>query len=70
MIYAKSVLAGVVALIVAALIGCVLFFGGLGLKLLTDGGAFVVVHWHLWRALAISLLIFATGFCWQYRRAR
>jgi hypothetical protein len=33
-------------------------------------GYFVVVHWHIWRILCISVLAFSAGFLWQHRRTR
>ena len=76
MAFVKSFLAGMVALIIAALV-FILFFGGPVLKELTRpaGGSltdtyFVVLHWHLWPTFGISLLVFMTGSYWQYRRAR
>jgi hypothetical protein len=33
-------------------------------------GFYIVIHWHVWATLCVSLLIFAVGFCWQYRRTR
>jgi hypothetical protein len=76
MVYVRSVLAGMVALIIAALV-FTLFFGGPVLKELTRpiGGEltdtyFVVLRWHLWPTFGISLLVFLTGFYWQYRRTR
>jgi len=73
MVYLKSFLAGVAALIIAALVICVVFFAGPGTKLLTPPAAggdtyFVVLHWHLWPTFGISLLVFAAGFWWQFRR--
>jgi hypothetical protein len=70
MVCLKNFLAGMLALTVAALIAGVIFLGGPGRRLLTDGAVFFVVHWHLWRTLCVSLPIFAAGFYWQYRRAR
>jgi Na+-driven multidrug efflux pump len=75
MIYLKSLLAGAVALIVAALITCVFLFARPVLKLLTDrheGGdvGVYVVHLHALPVAGVSLLVFAIGFYWQYRRAR
>jgi len=73
MVYLKSLLAGVAALIVAALVICVAFFAGAAAKLLAPRAAggdtyFVVLHWHLWPTLGVSLLVFAAGFWWQHRR--
>ena len=31
-------------------------------------GFYVVLHWHIWPILGASLLVFATGFFWQYHR--
>jgi hypothetical protein len=73
MIYAKSLLAGVAALIVAALITWVILFRGPILKSLTDRGGdvgVVAVRFHPLSALGVALLVFAVGFYWEYRRAR
>jgi hypothetical protein len=72
MIYAKSLFAGVVALIVAAPIAWVILFGGPILKSLTDPTGdvgVVVVRFHPLPTLGLALLVFAAGFYWQYRRA-
>jgi hypothetical protein len=33
-------------------------------------GYYVVVQWHIWPMLSISVLTFAAGFFWQYHRTR
>jgi hypothetical protein len=33
-------------------------------------GYFVVLHWHLWPTLCVSVLAFSAGFVWQHRRSR
>jgi hypothetical protein len=73
MIYIRSILAGVAALIIAALITGLIVFGGPLMKTLTSpagsgGIGFFVVGFHPLHVLGISLLIFAAGFFWQYRR--
>jgi hypothetical protein len=35
----------------------------------SGAGHFVVVHWHIWPTLGVSLLVFAATFFWQYRRS-
>jgi hypothetical protein len=74
MIYLKSFLAGVGALVLAVLILAVVFLGGPLLRLfMTDQsgiGGMVVGGVHLLSALGISLLAFAGGFYWQFRRSR
>jgi hypothetical protein len=71
-VYAKSLLAGMVALIAAALIAGVILFGGPILKSFTnlggDTGVFVVRFYPL-PTLGLALLVFAAGFYWEYRRA-
>jgi hypothetical protein len=73
MIYVKSFLAGVVALILAAIITvCALFFGGPILGRLThpDQGevGFVVYGFHPWPVLTTATLIFAAAFYWTFKR--
>jgi hypothetical protein len=75
MVYRKSVLAGVGAVMLAALIYCLFLFGVLFLKSMadSDGGvtfSVAAVHVHPLPTLGAALLIFGAGFYWQYRRAR
>jgi hypothetical protein len=72
MIHAKSLLAGVVALIVAAPITWAILFLGQILKSLTARCGDVrvaAVRFHPLPTLGVALLVFASGLYWQYRRA-
>ena len=65
MIYVKGFLAGLAALILVALLGIGVMFARVEMS--SREGVIVGPGWPL---LAISLLAFAAGFCWQYRRTR
>lgn len=76
MIYAKSFLAGVAALIVAALIICAFAAGAtLIMEHIPPGeggiGFYVIGPWlPIWSLAVGALLVFAAGFYWTLRRAR
>jgi len=76
MIYAKSFLAGVAAVIVAALIISALAAGvPLVMELLPSGKGgtsfYVNGPWiPAWSIAVVGLLVFAAGFYWAFRRAR
>jgi hypothetical protein len=71
----KAISSGIAALIVAALIlatpllAAMLKYRAALSSPLTDGFD-VVIHWHMWTTAFVSLLVFAAGFLWQYRRTR
>jgi hypothetical protein len=67
MIYVKSLLAGLAALILVALPGIGILFATVEMS---SGGGIGVIVGPGWPLVAISLLAFAAGFFWQYRRAR
>jgi hypothetical protein len=68
MIYVKSFLAGLAALILAALPGITGLFAKVEMLSSREGVGVVVGPG--WPLVAISLLAFAAGFFWQYRRTR
>jgi uncharacterized membrane protein YqgA involved in biofilm formation len=68
MIYVKSFLAGLAALILAALLGIVVLFARV--EMLSSREGIGVVVGPGWPLVAISLLAFAAAFFWQYRRIR
>jgi hypothetical protein len=76
MIYVKSLLAGLAALIVAALIVCAVLVGYPLLKLFLhrdEGGVgfYMVGPWiHLWPLLIGASIIFAGAFYWSFRRGK
>jgi hypothetical protein len=67
MIYLKSFLAGLAALILVALLAIGILFARMEMS--SDEGI-GVVSGPGWPVLAVSLLAFAVGFFWQYRRTR
>jgi hypothetical protein len=67
MIYAKCFLTGLAALVVAGLLAIVVLFAGAEMS---SGDGVGVVVGPVWPVLAVSLLAFASGFFWQYRRTR
>ena len=75
MMYAKSVLAGIVA-VAAASMACYIPMLLLWLRLtaqVSPGSGdsyFFVTHWHTLRILCVAIPVFAAGFLWQYRRGR
>jgi hypothetical protein len=66
MIYVKSVFVGLAAMFVAAIIDIGVIFARLEVSSPAGTGGIVGPGWPI---LAISLLAFAAGFLWQYRRA-
>lgn len=76
MIYAKSLPAGVAALIVAALIIYALAVGvPLVMELIPSRkggiGTYVIGPWiPIWSVAVGALLVFSAGFYWTFRRAR
>jgi hypothetical protein len=66
MIYLKSFLAGLAALILAALLAVGVLFR----VEMSSGAGIGVVEGPGWPVLAVSLLAFAVGFFRQYRRTR
>ena len=74
MIFVKSTLAGVAALIVAALITYGLALGVpriLGMMPgREDSGMTYGVLFPMWRLVVVALLIFSGGFYWGFRRAQ
>jgi hypothetical protein len=71
----KAVSSGIAALIVAALVLAtpllaVMVKYGAALSPPVTDGFYVVIHWHVWTTACASLLVFAAGFFWQYRRTR
>jgi hypothetical protein len=76
MIYVKSFLAGVAALIIAALIVVALFLGAPILESLThrtEGavGFYVFGPWlHMWAVVICAPFIFAAAFYWAFRRGK
>lgn len=73
MIYVKSVLAGIAAMIAAALVIALYLLWRmykLVMSVPDNWGGYVDLHWHTWPVFCTVLLVFAAGFWWQYRRAR
>jgi len=77
MVYAKSFLVGVAALVLAVTIVLALAYGALAIHVEIsarsgDGGVGAVEgSWiPLWPLAAVALSIFAAGFYWNFRRAR
>jgi H+/Cl- antiporter ClcA len=80
MIYVKSFLAGVAALIIAALITVAAFFAAPIMELLAELLAHrdvgIVSFYvnspflHIWTLLVGALLIFAAGFYWAFKRSK
>ena len=80
MIYVKSFLAGVAALMLTALIVVAVFFGAPIMALLREllthrdeGGVgfYVAGPWlHLWTILIVAPLIFVAAFYWAFRRSK
>jgi hypothetical protein len=67
MIYLKSFLTGLAALIATVLIAVVIF--GVKLWMSSDGGMGVgAIAGPGWPVLVVSVLAFAAGFFWQYLR--
>ena len=67
MIYLKSFLAGLAALIIVAVVGVGVM---LARVLMASREGIGVIAGPAWPIAAISLLAFAAGFFWQYRRNR
>jgi hypothetical protein len=74
MIYIKSLLAGLAALLTAALFACLFFFWTPVMNLMATreghSDTYFILNWHLWPAVGISFLIFGIGFGWKYLLAR
>ncbi len=67
MIFVKSFLTGLAALIVVALLG--ILFLSVQVEM-SSGGAVGAVAGPGWPILAVSFPAFAVGFIWRYRRGR
>ncbi len=65
--FLKSVLSGLAALIVTALVMCAPFFVWV-FRHRYDWGYSVAIDWHFVMMLCIAILAFCAGFLWQYRR--
>jgi hypothetical protein len=69
--FLKAVFSGVAALTAIALImvvrPIVLMLKYRAVRTWGDG-FYVVLHWHIWPILCVSLLVFAAGFFWQYHQ--
>ena len=70
MVFLKSILAGLGALVLGAIFAIAVLFGLPIVKsfMAQDGGDVHMVSFYLWPTLAVSLLIFAAGFYRQWRR--
>jgi hypothetical protein len=64
MIYVKSFLTGLAALILAALLAIVILLARLKMS---SGEGMGVIEGPGWPVLAVSLLAFAAGFFWRFR---
>jgi hypothetical protein len=67
--FLKPVVGGLAALVVAALLTSAPLLVSM-LRYPAKDGYYVVIHWHVWTALWISVLAFSVGFFWHYRNAR
>lgn len=73
MIFLKSILAGLGALVLGTIFAIAVLFGWPLLKAAmdsNDGVGFDVVGFHMRPILGIGLVMFAAGFYWQWRRGR
>ena len=73
MILLKSILAGIAT---AAAVGMViaLYAQAMQYRMLMieplANSAYVETRWHFWPVFCVSIVAFAAGFWWQYRKAR
>jgi hypothetical protein len=67
--FLKPIVGGVAAILAAALLMSTPLFVWM-LRYPAKDGYYVVIHWHVWKALCIAVLVFSAGFSWQYRNSR
>ncbi len=68
MIYLKSILTGLSALILALLLVSAVLIGTSIMRSPTPGIGAVAGGVPLWPVLSVSILAFAAGFYWRYRK--
>jgi hypothetical protein len=67
MIYLKSILTGLCAVLIVAAVGGLWMQGSLYRAAMSG---YVVFHWHKGTVIACLLAAFAMGFWWRYRKGR
>ena len=67
--FLKAIASGFATLTGAALLISIPLVAAI-LKYSPKDGYYFEIHWHLWRMLVVSVVVFSIGFLWKYCRAR